>query len=362
MVVGMSAMHIIITGGCGFVGFNLARSLAEAGHQITVFDNLVRRGSEINVSKLLNLGIPFLHGDIRNPEDFTELPDDVDCLIECSAQPSVVAGYTNPLYDFTTNVVGVMNCLEFCRMQNIGMIFLSSSRVYPASKINALPRVERESRWDWDADVGPQTLPCGFHPVEGIGAQFDLDGATKTIYGASKVAADFFCQEYADAFGLPIIVNRCGVIAGEGQFGVIGQGWLTFWAMCCLLGRPLTYFGHKGKQVRDVLFIEDLCTLVRTQIDRLEGLAGRVWNVGGGRLNSLSLVEATTLMERLVNKRIIASHREEPRKGDVVIYITDNTEITSDLGWKPNVSLEQGSERIVRWVSDNRSALLESGL
>jgi CDP-paratose 2-epimerase len=355
-------MKLIVTGGCGFVGFNLACSLKDAGHDVVVFDNLVRRGSEINVPRLLAMGIPFVHGDIRNLEDFAGLPDAVDCLLECSAQPSVVSGYANPVYDFTTNVTGVINCLEFCRSRGVGMIFLSSSRVYPANKINALPMVETPTRWDWAAAADERALPRGFHPVNGIGAQFDLDGATKTLYGASKAAADFFCQEYADAFGLPIIVNRCGVIAGKGQFGVIGQGWLTFWAMCCLFERPITYFGHKGKQVRDILFIEDLCALIHVQLKELRTLSGRVWNVGGGRPSSLSLIEATALMERLAGKRMQTSIVDEPRKGDVIIYISDNTEISGDLGWRPEVSLEQGAETIVKWVSDNRSALLNSGL
>ena len=235
-------MRIVITGGCGFVGFNAALRLSQAGYVVTVVDNLVRRGSEMNVSSLIQRGIPFVHGDIRNPEDFRKFPSDVHCIIECSAQPSVVTGYDNPLYDFTTNVTGVINCLEFCRQNGAGMIFLSTSRVYAASKINALSLVEKPTRWDWVPATPADMAPRGFDPIHGISAQFDLDGATKTIYGASKAAADFFCQEYADAFDIPVIINRAGVIAGEGQFGVIGQGWLTFWVMSCLFERPLTYF------------------------------------------------------------------------------------------------------------------------
>jgi CDP-paratose 2-epimerase len=355
-------MHVLVTGGCGFVGFNLTRHLVESGHAVTVLDNLVRRGSEINVPRLIQLGVQFIHGDIRNPEDFSALPRNVDCLIECSAQPSVVSGYANPMYDFTTNVTGVMNCLEFCRTHDTGMIFLSSSRVYPADKVNSLPIVETPTRWDWDPLATTGSLPKGFDPLHGISAQFDMDGPTKTIYGASKAAADFFCQEYADAFQLPIIINRCGVIAGEGQFGVIGQGWLTFWAISCLLERPLTYFGFKGKQVRDILFIKDLCSLVMVQLEKLESLSGNVWNVGGGRESSLSLVEATELMEKLVNKKMISDYSEEMRKGDMIIYITDNSEICRDLKWSVSVAIEAGAERIVRWVSDNRSALVKSGL
>lgn len=358
----MPRMNIIITGGCGFVGFNLTRRLVEAGYQVTVFDNLVRRGSEMNVPKLLKMGIRFIHGDIRTPEDFSELPAEADCLIECSAQPSVVSGYVNPLYDFTTNVTGVINCLEFCRNRGVGIIFLSSSRVYPANKINSLPVVEKATRWDWDAAAERASFPRGFDPINGISAQFDMDGPTKTIYGASKAAADFFCQEYSDAFSMPVIINRCGVIAGEGQFGVIHQGWLTFWAISCLFERPITYLGYKGKQVRDILFITDLCSLVQIQLKRLRELSGRVWNVGGGRNNSLSLVEATELMERLMNKKMATSYQGQTRKGDMIIYITDNSDITRDLAWSPTVSIEKGAEGVARWVRDNRTALAEWGL
>jgi CDP-paratose 2-epimerase len=222
--------------------------------------------------------------------------------------------------------------------------------------------VEKEKRWDWDATVERASLPIGFDPLEGISAQFNMDGPTKTIYGASKAAADFFCQEYSDAFNVPVIINRCGVIAGAGQFGVIHQGWLTFWAISCLFERPITYFGYKGKQVRDILFIKDLCSLVQIQLKSLRELSGQVWNVGGGRENSLSLIEATELMERLMNKKMATSHQEQTRKGDMIIYITDNSEITGDLAWSPTVSVEEGAEGVARWVRDNRTALAESGL
>ncbi len=355
-------MRIIVTGGCGFVGSNLVESLLAGGNSITILDNLVRRGAETNVARLRKLGAEFVHGDIRNPEDLLELPTDADVLIECSAQPSVVSGYQNPLFDFRTNVEGVINCLEFCRRVDAGMIFLSSSRVYSAARINALPFTEHETRWDWDTEIADSDTVEGFDPVYGISSSFSLDGAGKTIYGASKAAADLFCREYADAFDVPVVVNRCGVIAGQGQFGVITQGWLTYWAISCFLERPLTYFGHKGKQVRDILFIDDLSRLVSMQVDRLEELSGAVWNVGGGRDSSLSLVEATALTERLLKKKMTIAYREAPRKGDMVIYLTDNRDVERDFGWSPSIAVEEGVERITRWVTDNRSLLETAGL
>jgi CDP-paratose 2-epimerase len=355
-------MRVIVTGGCGFVGFNLAAHLVRSGHEVTALDNLVRRGSEINIAKLRELGIRFVHGDIRTPEDFHDLPKNAACLIECSAQPSVVSGFENPLYDFNTNVLGAVNCLEFCRQFGIGMIFMSSSRVYPARRINDLPHIENETRWDWKQDIGRDALPEGFHPIHGIGPTFGLDGATKTIYGASKAAADFLCQEYSEAFGLPIIVNRCGVISGEGQFGVADQGWLSFWAISCFLGRKVTYFGYKGKQVRDILFIPDLCNLLEIQMSRLTECSGRVWNIGGGRSNSLSLVEATDRLEKLLNKEMMTEYSDQMRKGDMIIYITDNTGVSNDFNWTPQTTIDVGLERMIQWIEDHHNSLVSAGL
>jgi CDP-paratose 2-epimerase len=355
-------MRVMVTGGCGFVGFNLASSFLEIGHQVLVLDNLVRRGSETNVSRLRKLGIPFIHGDIRNTEDLDALPAGFDCLVECSAQPSVVSGYENPLYDLRTNLDGVIHCLELCRKRGMGMIFLSSSRIYSSNKLNGIPYVERESRWDWDPGNVHCQFPDGFDPINGINAQFSIDGAGKTVYGVSKAAADLLCQEYSDAFGIPVIVNRCGVIAGEGQFGVVNQGWLTFWALSCLLGRPVTYLGYKGKQVRDVLFIQDLCKLLEIQLDRLHELGGKVWNVGGGRSNSLSLLEATDLAQRLLNKKMVTKYSDTVRRGDVRIYYTDNSAVSDALSWSPSVSLDRGLERVIAWLHDNRDSLIDAGL
>ncbi len=355
-------MRLMITGGCGFVGFNLAAHLARCGHTVIAVDNLARRGSEINLPALKALGIDFIHADIRNWDDVAHLPRHIDIVIECSAQPSVVSGFSRPLYDFNTNVMGAVHCLEFCRLNNAGMIFLSSSRIYASNKINGLPREEQETRWDWvpSADVG--AMVRGFDPVKGVSADFDLDGPTKSIYGASKAAADLFCQEYRSAFNLPIVVNRCGVLAGEGQFGVAGQGWLTYWAMVGVFDRPLTYYGHKGKQVRDVLFIPDFCLLIEKQLVRIETFSGGVWNVGGGRRNSLSLIEATSLVNLTLGKEIRTNYSDQAREADLVIYITDNSGVTRDLNWVPSTSVEEGLERIIRWVSDNRASLQAAGL
>ncbi len=347
--------NIVITGGAGFVGSNLAYYLSRQGHRIVVMDNLVRRGSERNLPSLRDRGITFQHGDIRCREDFDSLPANTDVLIECSAQPNVVDGFANPRFDIQNNLHGTLECLEFCRRTGAGMIYFSSNRVYSARRLNALPHTEGETRFDYQAGDG-FPIP-GFDVNHGISHDFTMDGGHRSIYGVSKAAADLLCQEWASAFGLPVVVNRLGVIAGEGQFGMPAQGWVAYWVMAGVLELPLTYLGYDGKQVRDILFVEDVCRLIELEIAHLPDLGGRVFNAGGGRANSLSLREATAMMEALLETRMAVAIRPEPRQDDLKLYLTDNRAIRDILGWQPQVGLMAGLERIIRWVKDNGEEL-----
>ena len=342
--------RILITGGAGFVGFNLAIFLREHGYNVSVMDNLVRRGSEMNIPRLREKKIDFFHGDIRCREDFNQLPDELDLIIECSAQPSVVSGYDNPRFDISNNFLGTVECLEFCQKKKAGMIFMSSNRIYSANKLNSLPIKETDTRFDYDEDIKIDIN--GFDARYGISRDFSVDGGHKSIYGVSKAAADLLCQEWATAFDLPIIVNRCGVISGEGQFGMVHQGWVVWWALAGYLGISLKYLGYHGKQVRDILFIDDLCRLLHMEIQALDKLSGRVFNVGGGKANALSLLEATDIVEKLLCMRMQITDSNEARRDDVKIYYTDNRLVTDMLGWEPRVSVEDGYEKIVRWIRD----------
>ncbi|MCP3955324.1 MAG: NAD-dependent epimerase/dehydratase family protein [Desulfobacterales bacterium] len=342
---------IVITGGAGFVGSNLAYYLADRGHRIVVMDNLVRRGSERNLPSLRDRGITFQHGDIRCREDFDSLPANADVLIECSAQPNVVDGFANPRFDIQNNLHGTLECLEFCRRIGAGMIYFSSNRVYSASRLNALPHAEGQTRFDYQAGDGNPV--AGFDVDHGISHNFTMDGGHRSIYGVSKAAADLLCQEWASAFDLKVVINRLGVIAGEGQFGMQAQGWVTYWVLAGVLERPLTYFGYNGKQVRDILFIEDVCRLIDIEIAQLSDLGGRVFNAGGGRANSLSLREATALLEELLQTRMAVSTQPKPRQDDLKLYLTDNRAIQDAIGWQPEVGLTAGLESIIRWVRDN---------
>ncbi|HEX4643736.1 MAG TPA: NAD-dependent epimerase/dehydratase family protein [Candidatus Acidoferrales bacterium] len=354
-------MKVLITGGCGFLGSTLALYLRERGHGVVAMDNLVRRGSESNIERLQKHDVAFVHGDVRCVEDFAGLPPGIDLICDASAQPSVVSGYTNPMFDLTNNTLGVFHVLEFARERRCPLIFCSTNRIYSADRINALPRREGVTRLEWDAaawkDLAVESRPPGFDPRHGVSEEFSLDGAGRSIYGVSKLMADVVCQEYADAFDIPIIINRLGVISGAGQFGKIDQGWVVWWAVACWFGLPLKYIGWGGKQVRDILFVEDVCRLVDLEISQLGRLRSGVFNAGGGAGNSLSLLEATQFLENKLGRSMSITHEQKARKADTVIYITDNRKVERELGWKPQVSISQGLDSIVNWIRKNEAEL-----
>jgi CDP-paratose 2-epimerase len=213
--------------------------------------------------------------------------------------------------------------------------------------------------WDCAAwrNLPAESRPPGFDPEYGVSEEFSLDGAGRSIYGVSKLMADVVCQEYAGAFDIPVIVNRLGVISGAGQFGKIDQGWVVWWAVACWFGLPLKYIGWGGKQVRDILFVEDVCRLVELEIGQIGRLRSGVFNAGGGAANSLSLLEATHFLEKRLGRSMSITHEESPRKADTVIYITDNRKVERVLGWKPKVSLVQGLESILAWIRENEVIL-----
>lgn len=351
-------MKVLITGGAGFVGSQLALHLKERGHTVVVFDNLVRRGSEINLPLFKRHGIEFIHGDVRNREDLHSVPARIDLICETSAQASAVTGYANPLFDLTNNTFGLVNVLEFARQHGAGVIFWSTNKVYSGDKVNAFPRKEEDTRWVYDREaLANIDLPQGFAPDFGFSEDFSVDGGQHSIYGLSKVMGDLACQEYADAFGVRTVVNRFSCLAGKGQFGKSEQGWVTWWAVAFHFGLPLKYIGWGGKQVRDVLFIEDLCRLVELQMDNLERIAGQVYTVGGGISRTLSLVEATALVQESFAREVPIAVDDSPRKADHCIYYSDIRKAERDLGWSPQVKINDGFERIVEWVRANEELL-----
>jgi len=354
-------VNILITGGAGFVGSELAVRLSEKNYRVVVMDNLVRRGSESNLERLARHGVKFVHGDVRNPEDFENLPKGIEFVCDVSAQPSVVSGYTNPDFDITNNSLGVVRVLEFARLHRCPMIFFSTNRVYVVDRLLDLPRKEAPTRFEWDTEawkkVSAESRPRGFDPVHGISEEFAIDGGGRSIYGLSKLIADAACQEYAHAFDMPMVVNRFGVIAGSGQFAKLDQGWVVWWAIAHYFKLPLKYIGWSGKQVRDILFLDDVCALVELQMGQMERFRGDIFNLGGGTMNSLSLREGTALLEHKLGYGTTITTEETARKADLPIYFTDNRKAARVLGWQPKVTLDQGFERILEWIRANEASL-----
>lgn len=350
-------MKLAILGGAGFVGGNLARWFRERGHAVTVLDNLSRRGSDLNVPELERLGARFVRGDVTRVDDLRAIPKDTDALCLCAGQTSIDVSYREPVFDFTVNTLGALHCLEWCRQNGAGLIFCSTNKVYDAEKLNAIPRKETDTRWIWHVPPEPRALPPGFDPADGISTDFSTDGGGHTIYGVSKICADLLCQEWAGAYGVRTIVNRFSCLAGEWQFGTAEQGWVAWLAAAALFDLPVTWIGWKGKQVRDVLFVEDLCRLVELEAEAMDRLAGQVFNIGGGKENTLSLVEAGRRLERAVGKPLSIRIDPEPRKSDQCIYISDIRKAERLLSWTPKISIEAGYERLLRWMTDHRDKL-----
>jgi CDP-paratose 2-epimerase len=342
---------IFITGGAGFVGSNLAVSFKRKypAMRVMVMDNLKRRGSELNICRLREQGIDFYHGDIRSPEDFPGV--EFDAMIECSAEPSVLAGFDgNPLYVINTNLTGTINCLEEARKRKADIIFLSSSRVYPYDRINALEIDETETRFVWKEE---QEL-VGWSSM-GLSEDFPLNGP-RSLYGTSKLCSEYLLQEYISMYDLRGVINRCGVIAGPWQFGKVDQGVFTLWMIAhCFKREGLKYIGFsgKGKQVRDLLHVEDVFTLIDVELRSIEDLNGRTFNAGGGLGVSLSLLEATELCREITGNVVNLGSVPETRPADLKIYITDNSSVTSATGWLPTRSTKTVLADIHRWIMDH---------
>lgn len=356
-------MRILITGGAGFVGAQLAFHLRQRNHDILVMDNLARRGSELNLKLFRRCGIAFTHGDVRSAEDFANLPGTIDLICEASAQPSMVYGYANPQFDITNNTLGLIHALEFARRHGCPLIFCSTNRVYSAERINTVPIVERATRLEWDrekyrAQFGERGIP-GFDPDHGFSEEFSVDGGQHGIYGMSKLMADLACQEYAQAFGVKTVINRFSNLAGAGQFGKSEQGWVAWWAIAFEFGLPLQYIGWGGKQVRDILFAEDVCRLVEMEIEKIDRLAGEVFNIGGGAASTISPLEATAFFERKTGRKVPVSVAPEARKADLAVFITDTRKAERVLGWRPRIGLEAGLDRLLAWVRENEADLRE---
>ncbi len=346
---------ILITGGCGFVGSNLALKIKNdfPGARIITMDNLKRRGSELNIERLKERGIEFIHGDIRNKEDFNDVGE-ISTLIEAAAEPSVLSGINStPDYVLNTNLGGTANCLNYAAKNKAKFIFLSTSRVYPIADLNKVVYTEGDSRFEI---ADSQTL--NGISKSGIAENFSLNGA-RSFYGTSKLASELLIQEYAEFYNLKTVINRCGVITGPWQMGKIDQGVIVLWLAKHFWKNELSYigFGGKGKQVRDILHIQDLYNLIKIQMMDIDKFDNDIYNVGGGTDISVSLKELTYLCENITGNKININSVPENRLADIPLYITDNTKINNLSGWKPVIQPAEILSDIFEWIKTNESSV-----
>jgi CDP-paratose 2-epimerase len=351
-------MRVLITGGAGFIGSAVAVGLA-ARHpdwELSALDNLHRRGGELNLPRLRDAGVQFVHGDIRVAEDLLAVRE-IDALVECSAEPSALAGFDgSPAYVVQSNLLGAYNCLELARREKAYVVFLSTSRVYPVQALRSLNLEESESRFELKDE---QPVPGA--SSAGIAETFPLDGA-RTLYGTTKLAAELLIEEYRDAYGLRAVIDRCGVIAGPWQMGKVDQGVFTFWMLAHHFRRPLTYigFGGTGKQVRDLLHVEDLLDLLDEQLGDPQRWDGAKVNVGGGLERSLSLRETTELCVEITGTRVEIRSTAENRPGDVPLYVSDYHQLAELTPWRPRRAAHEVLAEIHGWICDNEAALAQA--
>jgi CDP-paratose 2-epimerase len=349
---------VLVTGGAGFVGANLCVALAERhpDWRIVALDSLYRRGSELNLPRLREAGVEFVRGDVREPGDLQAVGH-VAALVECSAEPSALAGVDGETdYVVHTNLMGAYNCLEVCRRHGARMVFLSTSRVYPVEPQRALAYAESDTRFELLPDQ-----PYAGASAAGIAEAFPLDGA-RTLYGATKLAAELLIAEYAAAFGLTAVVDRCGVIAGPWQMGKVDQGVFTHWVVSHYLDRELSYigFGGAGRQVRDLVHVDDLVDLIDEQLREPDRFAGATVNVGGGRDGSLSLAEATAICRELTGNAPAIHPVAQTRPGDVPIYLSDCSRLFGLTDWRPRRTPRQTLADIYDWVGANERAVVDA--
>jgi CDP-paratose 2-epimerase len=348
-------MRILITGGCGFVGSNLATLFKDRypSIELVCFDNLYRRGSELNLKRILQNGIEFVHGDIRNKGDLKRVKA-VDIVIDAAAEPSAFAGAGSDLeYVIDTNLNGTINTLYAAREWKAAFIFLSTSRVYPYNQIEKIDLLTTETRFKISKNQSISGVS-----ENGLSEKFPLNGV-RSIYGATKLSSEFIIQEFAKNFSINAVINRCGVLTGPHQMGKVDQGVVVLWMARHFWKGSLGYhgFGGTGLQVRDILHVKDLFYLVDYQIKNISKYHGNIFNVGGGNDVSVSLKELTKICENITGNSIDIVNNDEDKPGDIPLYITDNSKITHETGWVPQIGVNQIMEEIFNWIKYNEKDL-----
>jgi CDP-paratose 2-epimerase len=340
-------MRVLVTGGIGFIGTNLSDRLLRDGHEVTVFDNMSRAGVQQNLDWLKAQHrdrLQLVEGDVRDSSAVEKAMKGAEVVFHLAAQVAVTTSVVNPREDFSVNAQGTVNVLEAARQQKPMpvVLYTSTNKVYGG--LEHVRVSERPTRYEFAGLLNgvPETCPLDFH----------------SPYGCSKGAADQYVHDYHRIYGLPTIVFRMSCIYGPHQFGNEDQGWVAHFALTALDGGRLTIYGN-GKQVRDVLYVEDLVELMIRAVAQKQRSAGQIYNVGGGPSHTISIwAEFREILARLAGKLPAVDHGEF-RPGDQTIYVSDIRKAEAQFGWSPRVGLEEGLSRMIEeWGTGGATARL----
>jgi len=340
-------MKVLVTGGCGFIGSNLADFMLSRGDEVTVLDNLSRSGVKHNLEWLKGRhrkSFRFVRGDVRKDQEKLDgAVEGADAVYHTAAQVAVTTSVSDPRMDFEVNLLGTLNVLEAIRKSggNPVLVFTSTNKVY--GEMNDFPIEEADGRYDYKSlkTGNPESTPLDFH----------------SPYGCSKGGADQYVRDYARIYGMKNVVFRMSCIYGTRQFGCVDQGWVAYFIISSILGRKLTIFGD-GKQARDVLYIDDLVKAFDLATKNASKTAGQVYNIGGGPQNVMSLRELISLIEELSGKKLDYSF-DKWRPGDQRIYYSDARKAKRDFSWTPSVSKRDGVTLLYEWIRENRKLFTE---
>jgi CDP-paratose 2-epimerase len=337
------ARNYFITGGAGFIGSNYVHRLIQRGEKVMVYDNLSRAGAPRNMAWLEQTfgkdAFKLIVGDLRDADLLRESAKDADVIVHLAGQVAVTTSVIDPRSDFEANALGTFNALEAARLSNKDPIFIYSSTNKVYGGMEDVEIFEEPTRWRYkDLVEGcPETQPLDMH----------------SPYGVSKGSGDQYTRDYARIYGLRSVVFRQSCIAGPRQFGVEDQGWLAWLMIAAVTGKQITIYGD-GKQVRDVLFVDDLLNAYDAAIEKIDRAKGEVYNVGGGPRNILAVwTEFGPILERLLGKKIEVAHADW-RPGDQRVFYADFSKAKRELDWEPKIDLEEGIEMLFDWVKANK--------
>ena len=329
-------MKILITGGCGFVGSNLAIYFKQnqTGTEINSLDNLSRGGSILNLNRLKKSKVKNYKIDISNNKALAKLPK-YDLVIDCCAEAAVEVSRIEIDRVFYTNLVGTFNILKKCAKDKSDIIFLSSSRVYSIEKLRKLKKNKIS-----------------------INEKFDTSNI-KSLYGFSKHSAENLIKEFSFLYKIKYIINRFGVISGPWQFGKQDQGFVSLWVWRHLNKKKLKYlgFGGKGSQIRDVIHISDVCKLITLQIKKINNINNLIMNIGGGKKNSISLKNLTKICQKITSNKIKISSKKSTSEYDIPYYVTDNSKVKKIYGWQPKKNFLHIITDVYEWMILNKKIL-----